>query len=355
LKYEFVGNLHMHTPFSDGHGTHSQIATAAIQAGLDFAVVTDHNIWIDDLDGYRYKGDRRVLLLVGEEVHDQQRDPQKNHLLVYETRSGMSRYSDDPQRLIDAVRSSGGYAFLAHPTDPAAPLFSEPDISWVDWQVEGFVGLEIWNFMSEFKGLLSSRLHALFYAYFPDLIAHAPYPQTIAHWNRLHQAGVPAIGIGGSDAHALPATMGPLKRTLFPYEYLFRMVNTHILSDQPLTGDPEVDRRRIFHNLTRGRCFIGYDHPASTRGFRFTAHSDQGISQMGDRTRAANGVTIQVRLPRPALLRLLHDGSWIREWMDRQTVTLTIKEPGAYRVEAYIPFKGRSRTWILSNPIFLTN
>lgn len=345
----------MHTPFSDGHGTHDEIASAAIDAGLDFVVVTDHNIWVADVEGYRYEGDRRVLLLVGEEVHDELRDPLKNHLLVYETRRGMSEYSDDPQKLIDAVRSSGGHAFIAHPTDHAAPLFSEPDISWVDWDVSGFVGLEIWNFMSEFKGLLSSWPRAIFYSYRPDWIAHGPYPQAIAQWDRLHRAGVRAVGIGGSDAHALPIKLGPLQRTLFPYEYLFRAVNTHVLSDQPLTGDAEVDRRRIFHNLTRGRCFIGYDLPAPTSGFRFSAHSDQGTAQMGDSLRATHGATIQVRLPRPAPLRLFHDGSWVHEWLDKQTVSLTIKDRGAYRVEAYIPFKSRTRTWILSNPIFITH
>jgi len=28
---------------------------------------------------------------------------------------------------------SGGLAFLAHPVDPPAPSFREPDISWEDW------------------------------------------------------------------------------------------------------------------------------------------------------------------------------------------------------------------------------
>jgi hypothetical protein len=355
MKFEFIGNLHMHTPYSDGYGTHEQIAAAAIDAGLDFIVVTDHNVWVDGLDGYRYEGDRRVLLLVGEEVHDRFRDPQKNHLLVYETRSEVTEFSEEPQKLIDAVRSREGYSFLAHPTDPAASLYDEPDISWVDWDVEGYIGLEIWNFMSEFKGLLTSWPGAIFHSYWPDRIAQGPYPQTISHWNELHRAGIHAVGIGGSDAHALPVAVGPLRRILFPYNYLFRTVNTHVLSDQPLTGDAEVDRRRIFHNLIRGRCFIGYDLPAPTAGFRFSAQSDRGTAQMGDTLRSTYGATLQVRLPRPAMIRLLHDGNWVRDWIDKQTVALTVTDLGAYRVEAYLPFKGRTRTWILSNPIFITS
>ena len=32
MMHEIVINLHMHTPYSDGHGTHDDIAQAAIRA-----------------------------------------------------------------------------------------------------------------------------------------------------------------------------------------------------------------------------------------------------------------------------------------------------------------------------------
>jgi predicted metal-dependent phosphoesterase TrpH len=85
VAHEYVGNLHTHTRYSDGHGSHEDIALAAIEAGLDFVIVTDHNVWVEGMDGYRYLDRQRVLLLTGEEIHDQAREPQKNHLLVYET------------------------------------------------------------------------------------------------------------------------------------------------------------------------------------------------------------------------------------------------------------------------------
>ena len=120
MIYEYAGNLHIHSPYSDGFGSHDQIALAAINAGLDFVVVTDHNIWVDGLDGYRYSGDKRVLLLTGEEIHDQTRQPQKKHLLTYETHQELAPLAPEPQRLIDAVNKVGGLSFLAHPFDPAA-------------------------------------------------------------------------------------------------------------------------------------------------------------------------------------------------------------------------------------------
>jgi len=65
---EIVIAIHMHTVYSDGNGTHAQLAEAALKAGLDAILVTDHNIWVQDVEGYVQKGKHRVLVLVGEEV-----------------------------------------------------------------------------------------------------------------------------------------------------------------------------------------------------------------------------------------------------------------------------------------------
>ena len=50
--HELVINLHMHTRYSDGHGSHGDIAAAAMQAGLDAVIVTDHNVWVDGPEDY---------------------------------------------------------------------------------------------------------------------------------------------------------------------------------------------------------------------------------------------------------------------------------------------------------------
>lgn len=352
--HEVVGNLHMHTPYSDGHVTHQEIALAALEAGLDFVVTTDHNVWVDGLDGYRRMGDRKVLLLVGEEIHDVTRTPQKNHLLAYESKGELSQYAQNPQELINQVNKAGGLAFLAHPTDPEAPAFSESDLSWVDWDIEGYVGIELWNFMSEFKGLLTSRLRAIYYAFNPRNIASGPFPRTLARWDSLLASGKKVVAIGGADAHAFPARLGPLRRTLFPYEFHFRTVNTHVIMDQALSGNVDTDRARIFHSLRKGHCFVGYDLPASTKGFRFVGVGDDGKAVMGDSLRSRFGTTLQAKVPQRADLRLLHNGAEIKKWDNSEAAVITVTEPGAYRVEASVTFNGKKRGWIYSNPIYLT-
>ena len=123
--FEVVCNFHMHTPYSDGEWYHAEIAQAALNAGLDCICVTDHNVWVDGLEGYHERDGRRLLLLVGEEIHDQTRQPQKNHLLVLGARTELAQHALRPQGLLEAAAAAGGLTFLAHPVDPATANDSE--------------------------------------------------------------------------------------------------------------------------------------------------------------------------------------------------------------------------------------
>ena len=351
--HELVANLHAHSTYSDGWWDHSTIAREALRAGLDVVAVTDHNVWVDGFDGYRHEDGRSVLLVTGEEVHDTRRQPQKSHLLVYEARRELAALAGHPGRLLEAVEQSGGLAFLAHPIDPGAPGRPETDLSWADWELDGYHGLEIWNTMTEFKSLLRSRAWAALYAYLPGWIGRGPFPAALRRWDELLARGRHLTGIGGADAHAFPGRLGPLRRTVLPGSFLFRSVNTHVLLEEPPRGDVEEDRRRFFHALRRGRCFVGYDFAASSRGFVFRAQGERGTAELGDRLPLGLGVTLQIRLPRPARLVLMCNGAVRRVWESTAAAIEVVTQPGVYRVEAYLASRGALRGWIFSNPIYL--
>ncbi len=351
--HEYVVNLHMHTPYSDGTGTHSEIAQAAIQAGLDVVIVTDHNVWVDGIQGYHGEDDQRVLMLVGEEVHDQTRQPQKNHMLIFGAEREMASLAKDPQRLIDGVKKAGGISFLAHPIDPEAPAFNQEDLSWESWDIKGFTGIELWNAMSEFKSLLSGKMQAIHYAFNPPDIAYGPFEGTIKIWDDLLEKGQKVVAVGGSDAHAMTGSLGPITRVLFPYEFHFRAVNTHILTPEPFSGDDIADSRLVIDALRKGHAFVGYDLPASTKGFRFSAQGLHQTATMGDEIKAENGVTLQIKLPMRMECTLLRDGEIIEKWQDREALTHTTTEPGVYRVEVHIKYRRKRRGWIYSNPIYV--
>jgi hypothetical protein len=350
---EILINLHMHTTYSDGSGSHADIVEAALAAGLDAVITTDHNVLVDGPAGYYQDGDRRVLLVVGEEVHDQTADPQKNHLLVLGVKKEMAKLAGDSQHLIDVINEAGGLSFIAHPVDPEAPAFNEPDISWVNWDVEDFTGIELWNAMSEFKSLMKSWLRAAFYVFNPKLVARGPFPAAIERWDQLLEGGKRVVAVGGSDAHAFKVSVGPIRRTVFPYKFHFQAVNTHLFIDEALNGDPGHDRRLILDALSEGHAFIGYDIPADTRGFRFTAQGKDQSVWMGDEIKLEQGVTLQICLPQRAECHLLRNGQVLKTWTRREICSYITSKPGVYRVEVYLPYRGMRRAWIFSNPIYV--
>lgn len=351
--HEIVVNLHMHTRYSDGSGTHKDIAEAAMQTGLDAVIVTDHNVLVQGVEGYYRFGTTRVLLLVGQEVHDQDRDPQKNHLLVFNANRDLSALADDPQTLINGVREAGGICFIAHPRDPEAPAFHETDISWEDWTVQNFTGIELWNGLSELKTVVPTKLHGAFYAFFPKFVGHHPILEVLQRWDDLMANGNRIVAIGGSDAHALDLHMGPIHRIIFPYAFHFKTVNTHVFVPEPLTGDVSTDKKMIYDAIAAGRCFVAYDLPAPTRGFTFKAKGLEKSVIMGEEISVKGGVTLQAHVPEPAEIRLIKDGKQIGVWKKNHACTYTATEPGVYRVEVYRNYLGKKRGWIYSNPIYV--
>lgn len=148
-------------------------------------------------------------------------------------------------------------------------------------------------------------------------------------------------------------SMGPISRVIFPYEFHFRTVNTHVLISEPLTGEVNTDKRLIYEAMAQGHCFVGYDLPASTRGFRFSAQGKDASVTMGDEIPAKGGVTLQAKLPASAEIRLIKDGEVLQTWSNQQACTHITTEPGVYRIEAFRRYLGKRRGWIYSNPIYV--
>lgn len=348
--YEYAGNPHVHTPYSDGEALHAEVAQAAARAGLNFVIVTDHNVWVNGCEGYY----GQVLLLVGEELHDVRHRPQANHLLAYKAEAELAPLATDPQRLIDEVNRRGGVCYLAHPFEYPSPISPELDaIPWVDWDVERYAGLEIWNYMSEFKALARNRLAGVLYAYFPALGIAGPFRATLRQWDQLLSRGRRVSAIGGADAHGNSYSMGGLRRTVFPYEYLFRCVNTHILTDRPFNGRLEHDKSLVYDALRAGHAWVGYDLLAPTGGFRFYARSMTNQAMMGDELVRTGATIFEVHTPRSADIRLVLNGRTVARVRGNH-LKHTTAQPGAYRAEVYRNYRWGRRGWIFSNPVYVT-
>jgi len=350
---ETIINIHIHSVYSDGMKTPSEIARIAAEYNLDAIIITDHNVFPRGFDGYYTYGKKKVLLITGEEIHDQNRQPQKNHLLAIGISKDFSRLSKDPQKLISAINKAGGLTFIAHAYDPALPLAGEEDLSWVDWTVQDFTGLELWNNLSEFKVRVRSRWQALFFALFPQWLALEPPKQIRKIWDSLLIKGQKVVVIGGSDAHTIPYKLGLFEKNIFPYRYHFKSINNHILLEHAFSGDSKEDTQMIINAIRAGALFIAYDRIKPSRGFRFYLKDGQTNLPMGSATLFKPNQKLVVEIPFAAHCRLIRNGMVLDNQKNSKMHTWKINQPGVYRVECTRKFLGRRRGWIFSNPIYV--
>lgn len=350
---EIVGNLHLHTTASDGTGSHDEVAAAAARAGLDFIIYTDHNIAVAGKEGWwQDSRGHKLLRLMGQEINDQQLVPEYNHLLCHFVADDLNHLAADPQQLIDAINARGGLTFLAHPLERPGMGAAEEMYPWLSWDISGFTGIELWNTMTDVKWQLRTKMRAVIGAYLPQLVLTAPFPELLTKWDELLAAGQKVVAIGNSDAHAMSFSLGPLRRKIYPYEFLFRTVNTHLLLTESLTHEVSQARRQIFEALQAGHCFVSNDLLASSRGFSFIGSSGGKQATMGDSLKLQEIVTLHIASPLPARLRLLRQGRLVAETTGRELTWQTV-ERGVYRVEAYRLHWGWQRGWVFTNPIYV--
>jgi hypothetical protein len=350
--HEVIANIHIHTSYTDGSKLHREIAEVAMECDVDVLFFSDHNLYVNRLSRYFRKNGRSVLAIIGEEIHDQNRMPQKNHLLVFGIDRDFSKWAEDPQILVNKISQAHGLSFIAHPYDPALPAFHEGNISWVSWPITGLTGLEVWNGFSEMKVRSRSRFQAIFFAFFPQFLALKPPSQNLRIWDFLLKNNGKVVAVGGSDAHALNFRSGIFRKTLFPYQYHFRTINTHLLLDTPMTGSERQDRDLVLQALASGHCFIGNDSITPSRGFQFFTEDKNNKFTMGDEVKWKSRMRLKIDLPAPAECHLIHNGSLINKKWIKKNGSWDISETGYYRVECYRFHLFRNRGWIFSNPIY---
>lgn len=349
-KYEYIGNMHIHSSLSDGSGSIREIARAGREAGLDFIAVTDHNTLAGKETGFEGWQDG-ILVLVGVEL-----GYKKNHYIALGVDKPISADDNDPQKTIDAVNAQGGFGYLAHPGEKPNPvLFGSSFYAWDSWDVEGFTGLEIWNFSSIWREAYRSKLAALFW-YYVDRCrgARFPEPETLKKWDIL-AAKRPVVAFGGTDAHAFPVNLGILKLSLFAYNFLFRTVNTHLLLDEELSRQSGRALEQVLGALRKGHFFIGSDHYYPTRGFRFNVFTgDEKSAGMGKEVHLTPHTVLHVVSPsRRGLVRILRNGKPVCE-SRQKAVAFKVLQPGVFRVEVYWrPRLGKPVPWIYSNLIYV--
>jgi predicted metal-dependent phosphoesterase TrpH len=343
---EYVGVAHVHSLFSDGTGDIPEIAKFAEESGLDFLLITDHNTLRGLKEGYE-KWYGKTLCLIGCEINDREN---KNHYLAfginesYSTRLSAKEY-------VRQVKESGGIGFLAHPHEKRNHMKEHPPYPWVDWSIENFDGLEIWNHMSEWmENLTEQNKYTSFLHPLRSIIA--PPPETLKLWDELNLKRK-VVGIGGVDAHAHKQNLfGFFEVEIFPYKVLFKSIHIHLLLQDPLVkGNSKIklakSKAAIYEALAYGRSFIANDYHANSEGFQFFAKAGKKKYQMGDLVNFSEGITLVIYLPvKNGEARIIRNGKEIANFKSDK-VEFEVAKAGVYRVEVYY----LNKAWIYSNHI----
>ena len=346
--FEYIGNLHIHSLYSDGGGNISEIARKAANADLDFLCLNDHDYLTDSLHLEEEGFYEDVLVLTGLEIGGRY-----HHYLAYDLKNMVKSQGLGPQEVIDRVNEQDGFGFLAHPFEKGMP-FSEKSVAytWNDLAVEGYTGVCIWNYTSRWKERVKSALHGFFLLAFKSLSLKPPSQKTLAFWDDAcrHRR---VVAVGGSDAHASTFRYALINFKPLSYDHLLRTVSIHILLDTKMSKDFKEAKEEVYGAMREGRLFIAHEKICSARGFRFSFQPDAGSRLvMGEEAPFQAGDFV-VSLPHAGEVRLLKDGNLEKKWRSRE-VAYRALDPGVYRVEVYryvFPFGWRP--WIFSNPIYL--
>ena len=338
---EIVGAIHIHSNFSDGTMSIKDIAHLANEVDLDFIMVSDHMTLKPlqmGLEGFY----DNTAVLIGYEIND---SDDKNHYLAFGLDEVLS--SDlKPAEYVAEVKQRNGLGIIAHPDEVRTKLTKYPSYPWTYWDVDGFDGIEIWNHMSQWMESLS-RWNMLKQAFMPRRALKSPTEKILKIWDEVNLKRK-VVGVGSIDVHAYPYRLGPLRVTIFPYKVQFKAIRTHILLLEPAPTDFDEFKQAIYDALINCRAFISNYRWGDAGGFQFFAENKLANAVYGDELHLNDDTVIQVKLPKSADIRLIHNGLQVFSGTGSD-FQIKASQPGLYRVEVYVHEKG----WIFSNHLRL--
>lgn len=380
--------LHAHAEDS-AHtgGTLPEMLNDARKAGVHAILLSDHYRPPRDFIDGRWRGMKEgVLFIPGSEIRG---------FLIYPMKSILSRMELKTPEFVETVTADDGMIFLSHIEERQ------------EHSLAGLTGLEIYNRHYDAKREMASLVALSLKLTDPKQLAEFQesvklYPDEVLAF----QCDYPEIylkkwdegtrtrrltGVAANDCHhnqiflvkmldgqtallgtivdddkgmrKFSTTVRPGLREMMkghkpgdilakvdvdPYFVSFRNSATHVLADK-------LDEPTIRHGLKAGHAFVSHDWMCDAHGFQFNLLNQSGklFGIQGDEKKFEPGMKLQAKLPAPAYVRLLMNGQEVAHQEGQADIEFAAKEPGVYRLEAWLKLDDEYRPWILSNPIYL--
>ncbi len=340
---ELVGCIHAHSIYSDGSGDYPKIIQSAIDAGLDYLLMSDHMTLKGRSEGYNGWYDD-FFLGIGYEIQD---PDDQHHYLAF----GLEKILDaelSHEQYIKEVDKKGALGIAAHPfeeRDPEKAPRGMPPINWTSLDYPEIKVIELWNMMSHW--MEKTTLRNQFWNFLhPRSFSTHPKRKLLKWWDKVNQ-NRKVTAIGAVDAHATKIKiLGLFEKAVFDYKIMFKSIRTHLLLDEPFDHHIEEEDAEtiIYDNISSGRNFISNYRRGDARGFRFWAEANSRLIQMGDSIQAEEA-KLYASLPRKAHVKVIRNGEIFKKVY---TNNLELEVPsGLYRLEAEV----KQRGWIYTNHI----
>ncbi len=340
---EYIGCIHGHSIYSDGSGTYPEIIKAAIEAGLDYLMMSDHMTLQGKDEGFT-GWHKNLFLSIGYEINDPE---DQHHYLAF----GLNKILPETyshKEYLKAVKEKNALGIAAHPLeerDSKNSLPGFPPITWSSLDYPEIEVIEIWNMMSHW--LESTTLKNRYWnVIHPRSFSTSPTKKVMQWWDTANMKKK-VTGVGSVDVHAKKVKiLGFFSKAIFDYKIMFKSIRTHLLTDKPILksmSDSDVEKV-IFDTILKGKCFISNYRRGDAKGFRFWADIGDKEIQMGE-TGISKNAELRALIPEEGLCKVIRNG---KVFYLKETKKLHLKVPeGLYRLE----IERDDRGWIYTNHI----
>lgn len=343
---------HVHTTRSDGTGTPESIADAALKAGLDAVILTDHGDGTRPLEpARRIQG---VLLVDAVEI-----STWGGHYVALGARPSPYPLGGDPAAVVDDVARLGGLGIAAHPASP------KPDLKWRAWDAP-FDGLEWLNADSEWRDRPQDLWAAVpAYPWAPSAVIASLLDRPVlelAEWDR-RAARRPTVGLAAHDAHARLGLSGvgepydgAVALEVPGYGAMFRTFANVVRVPADGWGEEAArDGDTLVQAIREGRTYTVVTALGGSWVTAFRATSGTRSATMGQSLVPEGPVRIEaeVEAPASATSTLVCDGRAVTRVRGGRVSFTANEPPGACRLEVTLGADAMAMPWIVTNPIYV--
>ncbi|MCF7792712.1 MAG: PHP domain-containing protein [Candidatus Cloacimonetes bacterium] len=335
---EVTGCIHNHSIYSyDGLISMARIIREAKLRDLDYVTINDHNTKAAAEDEHVLK-EKDLVVIVGMEVNDPNKD---HHYLVFNSDEVLK--GKEVQEYVEFYKNSGAIGFAAHPIERRiCSRFRKYE--WLQKDVDGFDGIEIWNYLSEWIGKMKPKLNGLFLVLFPAMFVRKPFREVLNWWDQLNAAGKKKSAIGSVDAHTERMKKFGINFKFLRHRTLYNAIRTNVF----LESGKEINKANILTALQKGNSYIINYKMGNPYNFFAGISNRETNAILGEEIKFRKGLKYYFRIPKIAKVTLFQNGEKV-EYKRDENGSFEITKPGNYRLE--ITRFGRG--WIYTNNIYV--